>query len=92
MAVFLFFGKMKDRKYIVSGGSEMASSIQFMRGLQAKVNAANIKDGQPALVRRSGKTPLLFVGNGSGVGKAVQLAPDIDMYGNLGVTSPEWLL
>ena len=67
----------------------MASSIQFMRGLQAKVNAANIKDGQPALVRRSGKTPLLFVGNGSGVGKAVQLAPDIDMYGNLGVTSGE---
>lgn len=65
----------------------MASSIQFMRGLQAKVNAANIKDGQPALVRRSGKTPLLFVGNGSGVGKAVQLAPDADMYKDTGVTT-----
>lgn len=63
----------------------MASSIQFMRGLQTKVNAANIKDGQPALVRRSGKTPLLFVGNGSGVGKAVQLAPDADMYKDTGV-------
>lgn len=65
----------------------MATSIQFMRGLKAKVDAANIKDGQPALVRRSGASPLLYVGTGAGAGTAKQLAPDVDVYGNLGVTA-----
>lgn len=70
-------------------GDIMATSIQFMRGLKAKVDAANIKDGQPALVRRGTASPLLYVGSGSGVGKAVQLAPDVDIYGNTSMVPPE---
>ena len=62
-------------------------AIRFLRGLQTKIDAASILDGQPAVVRRENKSPLLYIGIDGRAGTAKQIAPDVDVYGNTGITS-----
>lgn len=62
-------------------------AIRFLRGLQTKIDAASILDGQPAVVRRENKSPLLYIGIDGQAGTAKQIAPDVDVYGNTGITS-----